>query len=83
MIRPTRDMFTAGKAGDKLFTKFDRLWKNLNPQEAYEELPKLGTPGQMDIIAKGIDTAVKSFLEKRQIKEEELKEIKPKKKTKK
>ena len=83
MIRPTRDMFTAGKAGDKLFTKFDKLWKNLNPQEAYEELPKLGTSGQMDIIAKGIDTAVKSFLEKRQIKEEELKEIKPKKKTKK
>tara|TARA_Y100001938_G_C8099930_1_gene440925 strand:+ start:2512 stop:3993 length:1482 start_codon:yes stop_codon:yes gene_type:complete len=83
MIRPTRDMFTAGKAGDKLFKKFDKLWKNLNPEEAYEELPKLGTPSQMDIIAKGIDTAVKSFLEKRQIKEEELKEIKPKKKTKK
>ena len=83
MIRPTRDMFTAGKAGDKLFKKFDKLWKNLNPEEAYEELPKLGTPSQMDIIAKGIDTAVKSFLEKRKIKEEELKEIKPKKKTKK
>tara|TARA_Y100000310_G_scaffold145560_1_gene144897 strand:+ start:567 stop:2051 length:1485 start_codon:yes stop_codon:yes gene_type:complete len=80
MIRPTRDMFTAGKAGDTLFKKFDKLWKNLNPEEAYEELPKLGTSGQFDIIAKGIDTAVKSFLEKRQIKEEELKEIKPKKK---
>ena len=83
MIRPTRDMFTAGKSGDKLFTKFDKLWKSLNPQEAYEELPGLGMPGQMDIIAKGIDTAVKSFLENRQIKEEELKEIKPKKKIKK
>ena len=80
MIRPTRDMFTAGKAGDKLFKKFNKLWKNLNPEEAYEELPKLGTPGQMDIIAKGIDTAVKSYLESKQIKEEELKEIKPKKK---
>ena len=83
MIRPTRDMFTAGKSGDKLFTKFDKLWKSLNPQEAYEELPSLGMSGQMDIIAKGIDTAVKSFLENRQIKEEELKEIKPKKKIKK
>jgi hypothetical protein len=83
MIRPTRDMFTAGKSGDKLFKKFDKLWKSLNPQEAYEELPKLGTESQMDIIAKGIDTAVKSYLESRQIKEEELKEIKPKKKTKK
>ena len=83
MIRPTRDMFTAGKSGDNLFTKFDKLWKSLNPQEAYEELPSLGMSGQMDIIAKGIDTAVKSFLENRQIKEEELKEIKPKKKIKK
>jgi len=80
MIRPTRDMLTAGRSGDKLFKKFDKLWKNLNPREAYEELPSLGMPGQMDIIAKGNDTAVKSFLEKRQIKEEELKEIKPKKK---
>jgi len=80
MIRPTRDMFTAGKSGDKLFKKFDKLWKSLNPQEAYEELPSMGMSGQMDIIAKGIDTAVKSYLESRQIKEEELKEIKPKKK---
>ena len=38
------------------------------------------TAGEFDIIAKGIDTAVKSFLEKRQIKEEELKDKKPKKK---
>ena len=80
MIRPTRDMFTAGKSGDKLFKKFDRLWKNLNPQEAYDELPNIGFGSQMDTIAKGIDTAVKSYLDSRQIKEEELKRIKPKKK---
>ena len=83
MIKPTRDMFTSGKSGDKLFKKFDRLWKNLNPQEAYDELPNIGFGSQMDTIAKGIDTAVKSYLDSKQIKEEELKEIKPKKKIKK
>lgn len=33
MLKPTREMFTAGKAGDKLFKKFMRIYMNLNITE--------------------------------------------------
>jgi len=77
MIQPTREMFTAGKSGDKLFKKFNRIYMNLNPTEF---IP-LGPYKEEDLPKEGIIKTIKEKIKKSgQIKEEELKEIKPKKK---
>ena len=77
MIQPTREMFTAGKSGDKLFKKFNRIYMNLNPTEF---IP-LGPYKEEDLPKEGIIKTIKEKIKKSgQIKEEELKRIKPKKK---
>jgi len=87
MIKPTREMFSAGKVGDKLFKKFNNIYMALNPEQftevmpgAYTEKGKDYPPGNLVEDIKNLLTKIK---ESGQIKEEELKEIKPKKKTKK
>ena len=80
MIAPTREMFTAGKAGDKLFKKFNRIYMSLNPTEF---IP-LGSYKEEDLPKEGVIKTIKEKIKKSgQIEEEELKRIKPKKKTKK
>ena len=77
MIAPTRDMFTAGKAGDKLFKKFNRIYMSLNPTEF---IP-LGPYKEEDLPKESIIKKIKEKIKKSgQIEEEELKRIKPKKK---
>ena len=83
MIKPTREMFSAGKVGDKLFKKFNKIYMALNPMEFTEIMPgryaeKGDTPpGNLVEDIKNLLTKIK---ESGQIKEEELKKIKPKKK---
>ena len=83
MIKPTREMFAAGKVGDKLFKKFTKIYMALNPMEFTEIMPgryaeKGDTPpGNLVEDIKNLLTKIK---ESGQIKEEELKKIKPKKK---
>ena len=80
MIAPTREMFTAGKPGDKLFKKFNRIYMSLNPTEF---IP-LGSYKEEDLPKEGVIKTIKEKIKKSgQIEEEELKRIKPKKKTKK
>jgi len=77
MIRPTREMFTAGKSGDKLFKKFFRIYMSLNPTEF---IP-VGPYKEEDLPKKSIIEKVTEKIKKAsQIEEEELKRIKPKKK---
>ena len=77
MIAPTRDMFTAGKAGDKLFKKFNRIYMSLNPTEF---IP-LGPYKEEDLPKESIIKKIKEKIKKSgQIEEEELKRIKPKNK---
>ena len=83
MIKPTREMFAAGKVGDKLFKKFTKIYMALNPMEFTEIMPGRYTekgdtpPGNLVEDIKNLLTKIK---ESGQIKEEELKKIKPKKK---
>ena len=83
MIKPIRDMFSAGKVGDKLFKKFTKIYMALNPMEFTEIMPgryaEKGDypPGNLVEDIKNLLTKIK---ESGQIKEEELKKIKPKKK---
>jgi len=67
MIEPTRDMFTAGKVGDKLFKKFTRIYRAMN---IGDYIPQPDTEPLMDKIKKLIQF---------EISESELKKIKPKK----
>ena len=74
MIRPTRDMFTAGKTGDKLFKKFNKIYMWLNPTEFKPSPYKLE-----DLPKESISQKLKKLIKSQQIQEEELKAIKPKK----
>ena len=67
MIEPTRDMFTAGKVGDKLFKKFTRIYRAMN---IGDYIPQPDQEPLMDKIKKLIQF---------EISEKELKKIKPKK----
>ena len=82
MIKPTREMFTAGKAGDKLFKKFTRIYMGLNitefiPVGPYKEEDIIKEP-----ITDKIGQMVDKYLKTLNISEEDLKKIKPKKKVK-
>ena len=67
MIEPTRDMFIAGKVGDKLFKKFTRIYRAMN---IGDYIPQPDQEPLMDKIKKLIQF---------EISESELKKIKPKK----
>ena len=77
MIKPTREMFTAGKAGDKLFKKFTRIYMGLN----ITEFIPVGPYKSEDVDQESILDKIKKLLPK-EISEEDLKKIKPKKKVK-
>ena len=82
MIKPTREMFTAGKSGDKLFKKFTRIYMGLNitefiPVGPYKEEDIIKEP-----ITDKIGQMVDKYLKTLNISEEDLKKIKPKKKVK-
>ena len=74
MIKPTREMFTAGKSGDKLFKKFTRIYMGLN----ITEFIPVGPYKSEDVDQESILDKIKKLLPK-DISEEDLKKIKPKK----
>jgi len=74
MIKPTREMFTAGKSGDKLFKKFTRIYMGLN----ITEFIPVGPYKSEDVDQESILDKIKKLLPKN-ISEEDLKKIKPKK----
>jgi len=83
MIKPTREMFMAGKSGDRLFKKFTRIYMGLNitefiPVGPYKEEDIIKEP-----ITDKIGQMVDKYLKTLNISEEDLKRIKPKKQTKK
>jgi hypothetical protein len=77
MIKPTREMFTAGKSGDKLFKKFTRIYMGLN----ITEFIPVGPYKSQDVDQESILDKIKKLLPQ-DISEEDLKKIKPKKKVK-
>jgi len=83
MLKPTRDMFAAGKIGDNLFKKFTKIYMALNPMEFTEVMPgRYAEKGEYPPgnLVEDIKDLLKKLKESGQIKEEELKKIKPKKK---
>ena len=74
MIKPTREMFTAGKSGDKLFKKFTRIYMGLN----ITEFIPVGPYKSEDVDQESILDKIKKLLPT-DISEEDLKKIKPKK----
>ena len=74
MTKPTREMFTAGKAGDKLFKKFMRIYMNLN----ITEFIPVGPFKESDLDKEPLLDKIKKLLSQ-DITKEELKKIKPKK----
>ena len=74
MIKPTREMFTAGKAGDKLFKKFMRIYMGLN----ITEFIPVGPFKPEDVDQESILDKIKKLLPQ-DVSEEDLKKIKPKK----
>ena len=74
MIKPTREMFTAGKSGDKLFKKFTRIYMGLN----ITEFIPVGPYKSEDVDQESILDKIKKLLPK-DISEEDLKTIRPKK----
>jgi len=90
MINPTREMFFAGKGGDKLFKKFKNMYMRLNPSEfteftpgTFAEGPKTGFEGwgKSEDVKEDFSILYKKLQEliNPPIKEKDLKKIKPKK----
>ena len=79
MIKPTREMFTAGKAGDKLFKKFMRIYMGLNITEFIPVGPYKKEDIIKEPITDKIGQMVDKYLKTLNISEEDLKKIKPKK----
>ena len=74
MIKPTREMFTAGKAGDKLFKKFMRVYMNLN----ITEFIPVGPFKESDLDKEPLLDKIKKLVVP-DITDKDLKKIKPKK----
>jgi len=74
MLRPTREMFAAGKIGDKLFKKFMRIYMGLN----FTEFLPVGPYKKEDVDQEPLMDKLKKLIQF-EISEQELKKIKPKK----